>query len=230
MWNTSYGDRVLAPAEASLFVEASAYMRDMITAAVEMNESHCTGVAAFDRLQPTQQLTALHLVTMALLKPEIEPPPLSATLEGTVYAVFKDLLSLIALEVDYEFDLEPSFKLRDAILAARKANVISDTDWHEPSEDELNGLPDCTCTDIDRWQHEIEILADQILWDRDFELEALIADQDPFKVAGIKEYLGIGRDYFSPPGPDANSQEYLKMDRELVEIVKKTNPGVYRYE
>ena len=73
-------------------------------------------------------------------------------------------------------------------------------------------------------------MADQILWDRDFELEALIADQDPFKVAGIKEYLGIGRDYFSTPGPDANSQEYLKMDRELVEIVKKTNPGVYRYE
>ena len=140
----------------------------------------------------------------------------------------RDSLSLIALEVDYEFDDEPSFKIRGAILAARKTDVISDTDWHEPSADELNGLPDCTCTDIDRWQHEIEILADQILWDRDFELEELIADQDPFKVAGIKEYLGIGRDYFSTPGPDANSQEYLKMDRELVEIVKKTNPAVYR--
>ena len=228
MWNTSYGDRVLTPAEAALFVEASAYMRDMITAAVEMNEPHGVGVAAFDRLQPTQQLAALHIVNMALIKPEIEPPPLSATLEGTVYAVFKDLQSLIALEVDYEFDLEISYHLRNAILAARKAKIVTETDWHEPSEEELNELPDRDCTDIDRWAFEIEILADQILWDRDFELEGLIADQDPSKVADIKEYLGIGHDYFATAAPDANSKEYLRLDRELAELVKKTNPSTYR--
>ena len=80
MWNTSYGDRTLTSAEAALFLEAVAYMRDMILVAVELEESHYVGVTAFDRLQPTQQLTALHLVTMALLTPEIEPPPLCATL------------------------------------------------------------------------------------------------------------------------------------------------------
>ena len=226
MWNTSYGDRVLAPAEAALFVEAVAYMRDMISVAIELDESHYVGVAAFDRLQPTQQLTALHLVSMALLKPEIDPPPLSATLEGTVYGVFKDLLSIIEVEIDACRDDDISYELRNAILAARKAGVVSETDWHQPSEKEIANLPDCSCTDIDRWKEEIEVLADQILWDRDFELEALIADQDPSKVADIKEYLGIGRDYFSTAAPDANSQEYLRLDKELVEL-RKTTPTLF---
>ena len=226
MWNTSYGDRVLAPAEAALFVEAVAYMRDMISVAVEIQESHYVGVAAFDRLQPTQQLTALHLVTMALLKPEIPAPALSATLEGTVYGVFKDLLSIIEVEIDACRDDEISYELRNAILAARSAGVVGKTDWHQPSEEEIANLPDCTCTDIDRWEAEIEVLADQILWDRDFELESLIADQDPSKVADIKEYLGIGKDYFSTAAPDANSQEYLRLDKELVEL-RKTTPTLF---
>lgn len=226
MWNTSYGDRVLTPAEAALFVEAVAYMRDMISVAVELDESHQVGVAAFDRLQPTQQLTALHVVSMALLKPEIAPPPLSATLEGTVYGVFRDLTSLIEVEIDACRDDEISFELRNAILAARKAEIVSEEDWHLPSDEEIADLPDCSCTDIDRWEREIEVLADQILWDRDFELEALIADQDPSKVADIKAYLGIGEDYFSTAAPDANSQEYLRLDRELVEL-RKTTPTLY---
>ena len=226
MWNTSYGDRVLAPAEAALFREAVAYMRDMISVAVELDESHHVGVVAFDRLQPTQQLTALHLVTMALLKPEIAPPPLSATLEGTVYGVFKDLLSIVEVEIDACRDDEISFELRNAILAARKAGVVGDTDWHQPSEEEIANLPDCGCEDIDRWEEEIEILADQILWDRDFELESLIADQDPSKVADIKEYLGIGQDYFSTAAPDANSEEYLRLDKELVQL-RKTTPTMF---
>jgi len=69
-------------------------------------------------------------------------------------------------------------------------------------------------------------LADQILWDRDFELESLIADQDPLKVADIKEYLGIGKDYFSTAAPDANSKEYRRLDRELVEL-RKTTPTLF---
>ncbi|MDB2686435.1 hypothetical protein N9Y42_04430 [Mariniblastus sp.] len=227
MWNTSYGDRVLTPAEAALFVEAVAYMRDMISVAVELQESHHVGVAAFDRLQPTQQLTALHLVTMALLNPDISPPPLSATLEGTVYGVFKDLVGLIEVEIDACRDDEISFELRNAILAARRAGVVSDVDWHQPSEEEIANLPDCSCTEVDRWEQEIETLADQILWDRDFELESLIADQDPSKVADIKEYLGIDRDYFSTAAPDANSEEYLRLDKELVDL-RKTTPTLYK--
>ncbi len=226
MWNTSYGDRVLTPDEAAIFLEAVAYMRDMLCVSVEINESHRVGVAAFDRLQPTQQLRALHIVTMALLKPEIPPPELSATLEGTIYGVFKDLLSLIEVEIDAYGEDEVSFHLRNAILAARRTDIVSDSDWHQRSEDELAGLPDCGCTDIDRWEEQIEALADQILWDRDFELESLIADQDPSEVAGIKEYLGIGKDYFSTAAPDANSQEYRRLDRELVEL-RKTNPTLF---
>lgn len=226
MWNTSYGDRTLTSAEAALFLEAVAYMRDMILVAVELEESHYVGVTAFDRLQPTQQLTALHLVTMALLTPEIEPPPLCATLEGTIYAVFKDLLSLIEVEIDACEDNEISFELRNAILAARRAEILGDDDWYQPTEEEIADLPDCSCTDIDRWESEIETLVNQILWDRDFELESLIADQDPAEVSAIKEYLGISRDYFSTAAPDANSQEYLRLDRELVEL-RNTTPKLY---
>lgn len=227
MWSTSYGDRILNRAEAAVFLEAVAYTRDMLCVCVDINEPHHVGVASFDILQPTQQLAALHTVAIALVTPEVATPPLSANLEGTIYAVFKNLFSLVEVEIDQCRENQPSYDLRKAILNARRSPIIGDNDWNNTSEEEIAELPPFTSEDMDAWELEIEGLANQILWDRDFELEDLIADQDPLQVSAVKEYLGIGPDYFAIPAPDANSEEYLRLDRELVEL-RKLTPTLFR--
>ena len=72
------------------------------------------------------------------------------------------------------------------------------------------------CVELDEWTAAIEILADQILWDRDFQLEPAFADHDPEEVKAIKQYMGINENYFAVAAPDANSKEYLRLHRELV--------------
>ncbi len=210
-----------------MFLEAVAYTRDLLCVCVDINESLHLGVSSFDNLQPTQQLAALHMVAMALVKKEIPPPPLSANLEGTVYAVFKNLYSLVEVEIDQCRENRNSYELRNAILEACRSDIVGDRDWCQHTEEDLAALPECTCEDMDAWDFEIETLANQILWDRDFELEDMIADQDPFQVSAVKEYLGIGPDYFAIPAPDANSEEYLRLDRELVEL-RKLTPTLFK--
>lgn len=227
MWSTSYGDRILNKAEAAVFLEAVAYTRDLLCVSIDINESLYLGVSSFDNLQPTQQLAALHMVAMALVKKEVPPPPLSANLEGTIYAVFKNLYSLVEVEIDQCRENQNSYELRNAILNACRSTVTEAGDWAQNTDQDLAALPDCTCEDMDAWEFEIEALANQILWDRDFELEDLIADQDPIQVSAVKEYLGIGPDYFAIPAPDANSEEYLRLDRELVEL-RKLTPTLFK--
>jgi hypothetical protein len=227
MWSTSYGDRTLNKAEAAVYLEAVAYTRDMLCVSVDINESHHVGVASFDRLQPTQQLAALHAVTMALVNPDVPPPPLCATLEGTIYAVYKNLYSLVEVEIDHSRDGHGAFGLRKAILGARRSDVVSENDWHNCEGADGVELTSYSSEDMDAWESEIEELVNQILWDRDFELEDLIADQDPNQVTAVKDYLGISRDYFSIPAPDANSEEYLRLDRELVEL-RKLTPTLFK--
>ena len=86
--------------------------------------------------------------------------------------------------------------------------VPADPDWHKP--------PSVDSENLQRWSAAIEFLANQVLWDRDFEMESIFADHDPAKITDIKLYLGIHEDYFSTPAPDAYSDEYQRIDRELV--------------
>jgi hypothetical protein len=179
-------------------------------------------------------MAALHTVATALLKPEVEAPTLSATLEGTIYAVYRELVALVEIEIDHcrlsRMDAEQisgedpmsecfqfSNEIRQAVLTARLAEASS-SDWHSSCDADFSSLPENTSEDVAAWEREIEILANQVLWDRDFELEGLIADQDPTQVEAVKSYLGISNDYFSTAAPDAASKEYLRLDAELVAL------------
>lgn len=54
------------------------------------------------------------------------------------------------------------------------------------------------------WAFEIECLADNILWDRDWELDDLMVDSSPEKAQVLKLHLGIDDDYFTSIAPDPN--------------------------
>jgi len=235
MWASSQGDRTLTGREASLVLEAVGYLRDMITVGVEIDEPHQTDVANFNALQPTQQLAILHEVAFALLDEHTPMPELNATREATVYVLFRELLSLVEIEIDMSrFDGAPHYEVRNAIIAAYEETSEADEEWIDNSD--FSGLgfeteayeddPPLTAdiVDIDRWSDALESLADQILWDRDFELEAIFADRDPATVESVKQAMGIGSDYFSVPAPDASSEQYNRIDRELVQLTATLRP------
>lgn len=234
MWATSQGDRTLTGPEASLVLGAVGYLRDMITVGVEIDEPHQTDVAIFNALQPTQQLASLHEVAFALLDEQIPMPELNATREATVYALFRELLSLVEIEIDRSrSDGVPYYEFRSAIIAACEECSKGSKNWSDSSES-LDGFPEeesfvdppltADAVEMDRWFYVLESLADQILWDRDFELEAIFADGDPDQAEEVKQVMGIGNSYFSVPAPDAFSEEYQRLDRDLVNLTSASRP------
>ncbi len=228
MWQTSHGDRVLQGDEAIVFMEAVAYLRDMITVAVETNEPYQTGVTIFDALQPTQQLAALHTVVTALFKPDVPAPDLNATLEATVYGVYRELLSLIEIEIDSTRLGDDAYEMRQGLIAGIRCPIVTEDDRFNEFDDlDLRDVPPIDCEDMHVWESEVESFADRVLWDRDFLLDAFIADLDPAKANFFRQQLGIEPHYFDVAAPDAWSAEYQRIDRELVEL-RDSRPGLFR--
>lgn len=245
MWGTSQGDRTLTGAEAALVRKSVGHLRDMITAGLDLDEPHRSEVDVFDRLQPTQQLSVLHEVAHGLLDPETSIMELTAVREGTVHAIYRELVSLVEIEIDLskhreiEFDFHESEELNEAPFISTenlthqiRSTIVSA--WHElnqpssewspsgliPEERPSRTVPETDSTNLELWSSTIEFLANQVLWDRDFEMEPFFADLDPAKVADIKLYMGIQENYFSSPAPDANAADYQRLDQELVALTQ----------
>ncbi len=215
MWGTSQGDRTLAGEEGALVRKSVGYLRDMITASIDLDEPHSSEVGLFNKLQATQQLAILHEVAYALLAPATPIPTLTAVREATVYAIYRELISLIELEIE----LGSGPETRSLIVAACLYVQECQTEWGKDEFEETKRIqPAVDSEDLAGWSQVIEFLVNQVLWDRDFELEGMFADHDPEKIADIKAYLGINEDYFSTPAPDAYSDEYQRIDRELVSL------------
>ena len=245
MWGTSQGDRTLTGAEAALVRKSVGHLRDMITAGLDLDEPHRSEVDVFDRLQPTQQLSVLHEVAHGLLDPQTSIMELTAVREGTVHTIYREIFSLVEIEIDLsqhreiDFDFqespdgrEPAFNTTTKLAHQIRATIVSA--WHEltqpitewnpigliPEERHPHSVPEIDSTNLELWSSTIEFLANQVLWDRDFEMEPFFADLDPAKVADIKLYMGIQENYFSSPAPDANSADYQRLDRELVALTR----------
>jgi len=223
MWATSQGDRTLVGDEAQLVLCSVGYLHDMITSAVDLGEAYPNEVAMFSSLQPTQQMAILHEVAHGLLDPESPIPELTAVREATVYAIYRELASLVEIELDMSRLDEPNFYYREAIVRACEQFKEPPSEWSD--EFELEDPTDYEppkpgCVELNLWNDAIEFLADQILWDRDFELEEVFADHDPDKIKAIKQFMGINEDYFAVAAPDANSEEYMQLHLELVDLTR----------
>jgi hypothetical protein len=62
--------------------------------------------------------------------------------------------------------------------------------------------PDAESTDWSAWEIEVELIADRLLHDHDFEMDDLVGDQSPEVVQTMKATLGIDDGYFTAIAPD----------------------------
>ena len=200
MWETSQGIRTLGGAEAYLVRELVHYLHDQILVGIEIGEPHFSDVSVFDSLQPTQQLAMLHTVAEGLLDSSKAPPKLTATCEGTIYAIFRELETLIEAEVGFEQQLaKSSHRLRALARDAWIGGCQQSNEKNVLGNAELTGtnIPDLKCTDMEQWTDFVELIADHILWDRDFQFENIVGDASPDQAEVIKRQLGINNDYYS---------------------------------
>lgn len=127
--------------------------------------------------------------------------------ESAAGAIFACVRQHVEIEIDTqrldeelpdEFTEESSW--REHILAAHAETLSAD----EREEMHAAGfmLPAADATDISEWDILIESLADRILWDRDYEMGALLLDAEPAKAAMMKTHLGIEDDYYTELSPD----------------------------
>ena len=229
MWPTSQGDRTLKGKEASLVRDAIGYLRDMITVAIDLDESHETDVALLNKLQPTQQLTILHEVAFALLDESTPIPELTAIGEATVFAIYREMLVLIEMEIDANRNrTSPDYHIRSLALAVYEESCCEpENEWGEPEyfEDQFsNNFPQAANSiDMKKWENLIEHLADKVLWDRDFELESIYADHSPDISAMLKKMTGIADNFYSSAAPEIYSSEYHRIDGELSNLIASSD-------
>lgn len=226
MWETSNGVRTLDGAEAFLVRELIHYLLDQILVGIEINEPHRADVPVFDALQPTQQLWMLRQVASGLLDPMKQPVALSATNEATIYALFCELRSLIEIEIDYH-RLDPhGLSPNNAIRIATFDAWMQHQHWRSDDQDgepEDKAIPTVQCQDMDQWTWFVELIADQILWDRDFDLDGLVGDIPPEHANLLKRQLGIQSDYYSTIAPDVLDVDVTSIVRQIHDLVPSSS-------
>jgi hypothetical protein len=209
MYNTRVGIRVLEGAERRLFVETLAMLFDDVSMEDEPPDS-----GPYYGLQRNQKIFVLHTVARALLFESEPTPQLTAAIEAAVAAVFERAGSVVSLELSGEFGADTDFpdlpSWRELVLAACHETGIAD---------ELTNVQQ---DDPDDWVVLLECLEGRLLWDSDWEMDEQL-DADPDAAGGMKDFLGIDRDYFVdvPPEPsDAEADRLLAELRSLTRVAK----------
>jgi hypothetical protein len=215
MWRTPCGDRVLAGKERALFVHGAARLLDRLPLLDERDDRNpdhvrpiLTGVACFDRLEVQAQVSLIRDIVQALTDARLPAPVLTSANEAAVYAVFRFIRDRVEAEVVADAievaTLNPSRCQPGALprgdrwhwrrLVVEAHREIAERNGHGDKDDgEGNRLAG---EDVDCWWTRLEVLADRILWDRDWELEELIVDETPDCVRRLKDELDITDDYF----------------------------------
>ncbi|MEQ9409088.1 MAG: hypothetical protein RIK87_15235 [Fuerstiella sp.] len=207
MWHTSEGDRVLTGAEAGLFKAALTELVEQVKCEANDGDPGYS-IALFHDLTWSQRLAVLEHVTSHLLLPTMPSPKLTAVSEAAIGTVFE----YISLQIDREMDDQPAgASWRQQVLDAcqecfPESLTENETAISSPhDEDEADFPRSCHCDRRDLWHHLVELLADRILWDRDYEMLSEFMDEPPEKAAMMKQIMGIDDDYFASAADDLNS-------------------------
>ena len=94
----------------------------------------------------------------------------------------------------------------------------------EPEEATKKNIPNPTCTDLDDWKLEVEILSDCVLWDVDYEDPQLYIDFSPEKSKELLDWMDIDDDYFTAIAddlPDDKAQEAIRELQKLCRAIIK---------
>jgi hypothetical protein len=220
MWRTPKGERTLRGPEWELFREGLGLLKDQVETTVDDPDWCNTGIDVFDRLTEASKLAMLALVGKALHDEAAPCPELTALTEGTFAAVFAAIRGFIEFEIDLANDdpthEEDESSLRSLVLAAfREVNP----EWD-------GSLPAPDCEDMDRWDFVLGEVTDHVLWDRDFEDEALFLDSDPGRNHNVKAILGITANYFTAVAPDPKAAELAAVRESLRMLCQRPDrPG-----
>ena len=100
--------------------------------------------------------------------------------------------------------------------------AAENSDGDHEALDEENGVElSPECDETEKWEFEIECIADRILWDRDWELDDLMVDNSPEQANFLKAHLGIDGDYFTSIAPDPRN---LKQVRRILDRLLRKKP------
>jgi len=183
---------------------------------LDRDDPYESGVALFDELQPTQQLALLLEIGSALLDESRPVLELTAVREAAVYALFCSLHLMIEIEIDLgRLGGKSNHKMRSLAIAAIEYSL-------PPQElrslRDQSMIPDLTSDDLDEWQFLIDLLADGILWDRDFDMDYLMADQNPQRANKVKRLLGIDGDHYAHVPPDPKVDQLEAIHEQLIRL------------
>jgi hypothetical protein len=200
MWRTQCGERILKGAEARVFAESLSTLLD--NAIMDQFEDYESDVACFDNLTYGQKISVLATIGSGLFRKDVASVDLTAVVEGAIGAVFQYLKDMIVFEIEM---FEAGTYWREIVVAARK---------------ELEGedIPAPSCTDIEEWELEVEMLTDRILWDRDYENDRTYADHPPEMTQWLKYMTRIPDDYYTAIADDLTDEEAAATIKKLKKL------------
>lgn len=242
MWHMSGGGGVLEGAQAKLLKTGVAayveYLRDSecwdsSEFADEIRE-HWLTVAQVRQMEHGRRLHMIATTVHALLERSVMTPELTADNEATVYQVYQFINAATVIEYDEtdnmlgeDEDEEHAHYLksiRRAVAAAfRELELCSEQDdgqcgaceWCTPDADlDMN---------LDRWRGLVDLLADRVLWDRDWEMESFLGNADPTRAGAIKKHAGIGAGYFATPAEEPTPRQVAQAKSYLESIAGEIN-------
>ena len=176
MWRTPKGERTVTGVEAELLRDAVDWIYRLTSSAVEYDDpefAFSAGIRLYDQQEPAQQLALLSHVGEALLVPEFPAPPLTATREATVAALYSALRQMVDMEIDMMSNGEKGLGVRENL---RQYWLNTDT------EEEV---PDAECDQSSEWMILIDAMQDAVLWDEDWDMDDLVMDSSPEKAAVV---------------------------------------------
>jgi hypothetical protein len=212
-WWTEDGHITLPKVVINLLAEAAMALRDESIQEVYDNchELHPeVGVPVFGTLDPKTQIFALAYVLRHLSDADRPSPDLYAWNEGTAYAMFVRVEDEVVTEIEFEQDPDTSDDLKFRIRHLIRDALIAVDPTAQP--------PSIRCRNLDDWMFCLEVIADHLLWDRDFLEDGTYADLDPLGSKRLKQQTGVADEYFSTPPPLVREEDYREADRYLRQL------------
>jgi hypothetical protein len=195
------GDQTLVIAEAELIRVSVAIIDRLHEETDGLANEWPSGVRLLDELSWQQRLVLLARVAGALLKPDAPMPNLSAVNEAAVAAIFAQIHCNLIIELDNA--TEPHLPVDYDIYYWRRRIAAC----QEPPQSEEEFFLHQGCVELREWEVLLDCLADQILWDADWDMPDLFLDAERALSHARRRRLGIEKDYFTMPAPDLRDQD-----------------------
>lgn len=176
MYSTPKGDRILEGAERRLYEESLGMIVDFLA-----DGDAQFGLPAFDQFQHGPKLYALYRSGRALLHPDEPVPERVAYLEAAIATVYQHVFIMVVDEIEEEAFGASYFWRKLVCNGARESESIEEV----PEENGRNNL---------EWELVVECLLEDVLWDRDFEIDDHL-DADPESANAMKGMMGIPPNY-----------------------------------